>query len=167
MPPALLASASAWLGVFRRFFEQVVDLCQEAGLVWGKEVLADATRVPGNASLDSLVPRLSEVVDNHLVAVFGDTAPADAIEATGDDPGRWNLLEECRLDPSRPPSGPHHRLSDRKVSRKILQVKKRAILKSMIQALIIVQKEMLKVQALREMTGSTGGHSVNYFFLFR
>jgi transposase len=105
------------LGVFRRFFEHVVDLCQEAGLVWGKEVLADATRVPGNASMDSLVPRLSEVVDNHLVALFGDTTPADANEATRDDPGRWNLLEECRLDPSRPPSGPYHRLSDRKVSR--------------------------------------------------
>src|SRR5215212_11505391 len=78
------------LAVFRRFFEHVVDLCQEAGLVWGKEVLADATRVPGNASTDSLVPRLSEVVDNHLVALFGDTAPAHANEATGDDPGRWD-----------------------------------------------------------------------------
>jgi transposase len=42
------------LDFFRRFFEHVVDLCEEAGLVWGKEVLADATRVPGNASMDSL-----------------------------------------------------------------------------------------------------------------
>ena len=30
------------LDIFRRFFERIVDLCQEAGLVWGKEVLADA-----------------------------------------------------------------------------------------------------------------------------
>src|SRR5215213_4236441 len=60
------------LAVFRRFFERVVDLCQEAGLVWGQEVFADATRVPGNASSDSLVPRLSNVVDGHLVALFGD-----------------------------------------------------------------------------------------------
>jgi transposase len=112
------------LDIFRRFFEHVVDLCQEAGLVWGKELLADATRVPGNASTDSLVPRLSEVVDGHLVALFGyDTAPAasagadEADEAARDTPERWDLLEACRLDQARPPSGPYRRLSDRKVSR--------------------------------------------------
>jgi transposase len=43
------------LPVFRRFFEHVVDLCEDAGLIWGKEVLADATRVPGNASMNSFV----------------------------------------------------------------------------------------------------------------
>ena len=58
------------LAVFRRFFEHVVDLCAEAGLIWGREVLADATRVPGNASMDSLVPRLKTVVDDHLVELF-------------------------------------------------------------------------------------------------
>ena len=28
--------------VFRRFFEQIVELCQAAGLVWGKELYVDA-----------------------------------------------------------------------------------------------------------------------------
>jgi hypothetical protein len=42
------------LPIFRRFFEHVVDLCQDAGLVWGKEVLADATMVPGTAATASL-----------------------------------------------------------------------------------------------------------------
>src|SRR5215211_7188017 len=32
------------LEVFRRFFERVVDLCQDAGLIWGKELFVDATR---------------------------------------------------------------------------------------------------------------------------
>jgi transposase len=106
------------LEVFRRFFEHVVDLCQDAGLVWGKEVLADATRVPGNAAVESLVPRLREVVDDHLVALFaGDAAPDHSDDAARDGPGRWDLLEECRLDPSRPPSGSYRRLSDRKISR--------------------------------------------------
>src|SRR5919112_2388316 len=73
------------VAVFRRFFEYVDDLCQKAGLVWGKEALADATRVPGNASTDSLAPRLSAVVDDHLVALFGaDTAPDGADAATRD-----------------------------------------------------------------------------------
>jgi transposase len=106
------------LDIFRRFFEQVVDLCQEAGLVWGKELLADATRVPGNASMDSLVPRLREVVDDHLVALFaGDAAPDSVDDSAPDAPGRWDLLEACRLDPHRPPSGPYRRLSTLKISR--------------------------------------------------
>src|SRR5438094_307408 len=43
--------------VFQRFFEQVVELCQAAGLVWGKELIFDASQVRANASVDSLVPR--------------------------------------------------------------------------------------------------------------
>jgi hypothetical protein len=31
--------------VFRRFFEAVVEKCQEAGLVWGRELYIDATKV--------------------------------------------------------------------------------------------------------------------------
>ena len=37
--------------VFRRFFEKIVELCQEAGLVWGKELYVDATKVEANASI--------------------------------------------------------------------------------------------------------------------
>ena len=103
--------------VFRRFFEHVVDLCEDAGLIWGREVLADATRVPGNASMDSLVPRLKTVVDDHLVELFEAGMCADqAIDDTMTEPTRWDLLEACRLDPRRPPSGPYRRISDRKVS---------------------------------------------------
>jgi transposase len=106
------------LAVFRRFFEHVVDLCQEAGLVWGGEILADATRVPGNASTDSLVPRLREVVDDHLVALFAGDAPPDGAASEGPDgPGRSDLLEACRLDQHRPSSGSYRRLSACKISR--------------------------------------------------
>ena len=41
--------------IFQRFFEQIVDLCQEAGLVWGRELYFDATKVEANA--DSRLPR--------------------------------------------------------------------------------------------------------------
>jgi hypothetical protein len=106
------------LEVFRRFFEHVVGLCQDAGLVWGKEVLADATRVSGNAAVGSLVPRLREVVDDHLVALIaGDAAADHGDDAARDGPGGRNLLEACRLDPHRPPSGPFGRLSTLKISR--------------------------------------------------
>ena len=45
------------LPIFQRFFAQVVELCQEAGLVWGKELIFDATKVRANAAISSLVPR--------------------------------------------------------------------------------------------------------------
>jgi transposase len=91
------------IAIFRRFFDYVVDLCDEAGLIWGHELVADATRVPGNASMDSLVPRLSEVVDDHLEHIFDDgTTTGEA----SPDRGRWDLLETGRLDPERPPPAP-------------------------------------------------------------
>jgi transposase len=41
------------LTVFRRFFERIVEMCFEAGLVRGEELFFDATKVEANASLDS------------------------------------------------------------------------------------------------------------------
>src|SRR5579864_6906907 len=55
--------------VFRRFFEAIVEQCQAAGLVWGKELYVDATKVKANASLDSLKPRFA--VEAHLANLFG------------------------------------------------------------------------------------------------
>src|SRR6266705_1104008 len=45
--------------VFRRFFEEITSQCQQAGLVWGKELYIDATKVEANASLASLKPRFA------------------------------------------------------------------------------------------------------------
>ena len=54
--------------VFRRFFEAIVEQCQQEGLVWGKELYVDATKVKANASLDSLKPRFA--VEAHLANLF-------------------------------------------------------------------------------------------------
>ena len=43
--------------IFRRFFEKIVEQCQQAGLVWGRELYIDATKVEANASVDSVKPR--------------------------------------------------------------------------------------------------------------
>ena len=55
------------LDVFRRFFEAIVEQCIAAGLVWGKELYFDATKVEANASLDSVAPRFA--VEAHLGAL--------------------------------------------------------------------------------------------------
>src|SRR3954470_6609743 len=77
------------LPIFQRFFEHVVDLCQQAGLLWGRELFFDATKVRANAALNSVVPRFylqaKEQAKAHLTAVFaGDAGPtADDVAAPG------------------------------------------------------------------------------------
>jgi transposase len=62
------------LDVFRRFFEAIVQRCQEAKLVWGRELYFDSTQVHANADLDSLAPRFAvearEAIREHLATLF-------------------------------------------------------------------------------------------------
>src|SRR5918997_2738736 len=58
------------LEIFRHFFEEIVELCIEAGLVWGEELYFDATKVEPNASIDSLAPRWA--VEAHLDELFDE-----------------------------------------------------------------------------------------------
>lgn len=86
--------------------------CIESGLVWGEELLFDATKVRANATITSLVPRLRLLTEEHLAVLATDTAVLPA----SDTEERWDLLEECRLDPDRPPAEGYERTSDRMVS---------------------------------------------------
>jgi transposase len=52
------------LEFFRRFFEQIVEMCMDAGLVRGKELFFDSTKVEANAAMGSLGPRWT--VEAHL-----------------------------------------------------------------------------------------------------
>ncbi len=56
------------LKVFRNFFERIVEMCVEAGLVRGKELFFDATKVEADAAVDSLAPRW--FVEAHLSDLF-------------------------------------------------------------------------------------------------
>jgi len=62
------------LDVFRRFFDAILEQCQQAKLIWGKELYIDATRVDANASLDSLTTRFAfearEALQKHLQELF-------------------------------------------------------------------------------------------------
>lgn len=66
------------LGIFRRFFDVVVERCRAAGPVWGEELYLDATKVEANAARASLAPRFA--VEAQLQALFPDD------EATAPDP---------------------------------------------------------------------------------
>jgi transposase len=65
------------LEVFRRFFERIVEMCFEAGLVRGHELYFDATKVEANASLDSTRSRslVENRLERHLASIFPEQAP--------------------------------------------------------------------------------------------
>jgi len=57
-----------------------VEQCQQEGLVWGKELYFDGTKVAANAGKESLKPRF--FIDAHLESLFGEAGeePAKSTE---------------------------------------------------------------------------------------
>src|SRR5207245_9970931 len=75
--------------IFRRFFDAIVEQCQQDKLVWGKELYVDSTQVNANADLDSLTPRFAvearEAMQAHLPALFAlDYPQTEQQEPPGD-----------------------------------------------------------------------------------
>jgi transposase len=127
------------IGIFERFFEKVVDLCQEVGLVWGRELYFDMTKIEANADLDSLVPRFYHAAKTYVAEVFADDLAAEDanppmavadlppgivqlpaepytdVRPSASDPP-WRLLQERRLDPNRSAIGGYRRTTDFRVS---------------------------------------------------
>jgi len=73
------------LEIFRRYFDAIVEQCQQAGLVWGKELYFDSTQVLANADLDSLTPRFAvearAALQTHLTTLFPpDSLPTEPEE---------------------------------------------------------------------------------------
>jgi transposase len=84
--------------IFRRFFDRIVEQCQQAGLVWGKELYLDSTQVEANADKDKLVPRFYiDAIHEHLAALFpeADVTREDTPPAPEPTPIRLSL----NLDP--------------------------------------------------------------------
>jgi transposase len=123
------------LPIFQRFFEHIVGLCQQAGLVWGKELFFDATKVRANAAVDSLVPRWYHEAKAHLDGLFADEpALMDELEASSatalpltpntnalawlaaENQTAWRLLDAHRLPPTRPRKRGYQRTTDHSVS---------------------------------------------------
>jgi transposase len=45
------------LEVFQLFFEHIVEMCIQAGLVWGEELYFDSTKVQANANVNGMIDR--------------------------------------------------------------------------------------------------------------
>jgi hypothetical protein len=96
------------LDVFRRFFDTIVEQCQQAKLVWGKQLYIDSTQVNANADLDSLTPRFAvearEAIQQHLSALFAqETAQQESGEESSEDaPASGQLPENTASQPPTP-----------------------------------------------------------------
>jgi transposase len=64
------------LAVFRRFFEEIVERCAQAGLVWGRELYMDATKVVADAAVGSITPRFAVAARAHVEDLFAQDAAA-------------------------------------------------------------------------------------------
>jgi transposase len=62
------------LAVSQKFFEKIVQICIEQGLVWGQELYFDGTKVQANAAFGSLVPRFYLEAKQHLQSLFPQTS---------------------------------------------------------------------------------------------
>jgi transposase len=93
------------LEIFRRFFERIVEMCIDAGLIWGKELYFDATKVEANASVPSMGPRLvvvKDLLEEHLADIFpekahpiqGANVPESAV-VVGPTGQEWQALAEA------------------------------------------------------------------------
>jgi hypothetical protein len=98
--------------IFRRFFDAIVEQCQQEKLVWGKELYIDSIQVNANADLDSLTPRFAleahAAIQTHLTALFSDeesqqepqTAATKVVAASIDATLTADML--CPMPPSLP-----------------------------------------------------------------
>jgi transposase len=131
--------------IFQRFFDRIVELCRDAGLIWGEELIFDATKVRANADIDSLIPRFAWRARQHVADLFTDEAapatgeqrshaepaevPAPALLAlpergpadvqallTEANNARTSWLDQHEHDPTRSASGSYQRTSDLRVS---------------------------------------------------
>ncbi len=103
------------VAVFRRFFERIVEMCFEAGLVRGEELFFDATKVEANASLDSARSRslVEYRLGEHLVGMFPEDtslAPDVGIAATDVEVGPAG--EEERRELARTNVGRHRWIAE-------------------------------------------------------
>src|SRR5215203_5112773 len=122
------------LEIFRSFFEKIIEMCFEAGLVRGEELFFDSTKVKADADIDSLTSRF--LIETHLGGLFEgssileegsevkspastdlDTLPTSEDEALiAANTGKSDWISRAGRQDRSFSSGPRKRTSDLRVS---------------------------------------------------
>jgi transposase len=97
--------------IFQQFFEQIIELCVEAGLVWGEELYFDSTKVDANAAINSMIDRKESEVGQHLEELWKNDEERTSNETLQDLVDKYN---GNRFTGLRKPS--YKRITDEKVS---------------------------------------------------
>ena len=80
------------LEVFHRFFEHIIELCIQAGLVWGEELYFDSTKVQANAAISAVVSRVEMEANQHLEQLFSNhpNGMSDSVSPPGEMVSKYN-----------------------------------------------------------------------------
>lgn len=66
--------------IFQQFFEKIVALCVDVGLVWGEELYFDSTKVDENASINSMIDRTEIEAEQHLEKLWENDTTPDSLQ---------------------------------------------------------------------------------------
>jgi transposase len=105
------------LKVFQQFFEHIVELCIEAGLVWGEELYFDSTKVKANANINGMIDRAKDEAQQHVDQLFEeieeDVSPFGKLVAkyngkrlNGIRKPHYQRITDDRLSPIDPDAAP-------------------------------------------------------------
>jgi transposase len=102
------------LDVFQRFFEHIVELCIQAGLVWGEELYFDSTKVQANANVNQMIDRAKYEAEQHLNELFEeDLSPFSRLVAkyngkriNGIRKPHYQRITDDRISPTDPDATP-------------------------------------------------------------
>jgi len=59
--------------VFQRFLERIVELCIQAGLVWGEELYFYSTKVQANANINGVIEKAQYAAKQQIEHLFGSS----------------------------------------------------------------------------------------------
>src|SRR5687768_12230988 len=102
------------LDVFQLFFEHIVELCIQAGLVWGEELYFDSTKVQANANVNQMIDRAKYEAEQHLNELFEeDLSPFSRLVAkyngkriNGIRKPHYQRITDDRISPTDPDATP-------------------------------------------------------------
>jgi transposase len=102
------------LDVFQQFFEHIVELCIQAGLVWGEELYFDSTKVQANANVNRMIDRANSEAEQHLNELFEeDLSPFGKLVAkyngkriNGIRKPHYQRITDDRISPTDPDATP-------------------------------------------------------------
>lgn len=100
--------------VFQLFFERIVELCIEVGLVWGEELYFDSTKVQANANVNGMIDRAKYETEQHLNELFEeDLSPFGRLVAkyngkriNGIRKPHYQRITDDRISPIDPDAAP-------------------------------------------------------------